>query len=143
VLEPAGDPDAWSQGLGERLMLMAERNLQSATIRLQPEQLGPVEIRLRVNDDGAAQVHFSAAHAQTRDALDAAIPRLRELFAEQGLSLAHANVDAGRGGFAQRGFAPGETPWAAWAELEPRVESVERTAWRAARLGERRLDVLV
>jgi flagellar hook-length control protein FliK len=144
VLAPAGDPDAWSRGLGERLLLMAERNLQTATIRLQPEQLGPVEIRLRVNDDGAAQVHFSAAHAQTRDALDAAIPRLRELFAEQGLSLAHANVDAGRGGFAQRGFDHVDPAWSPWREPEPERAVVAATlGWTAGGRSERRLDVLV
>jgi flagellar hook-length control protein FliK len=144
VLEPLGDADAFSQGIGERLLLLADRGLQSATIKLQPEHLGPMEIRIRVDDDGAAHVNFSAQHAQTRDALESAIPRLRELFADQGLSLSQANVDAGRGGFAQRAFAE-PPPWLQWARggtvaAEPEAEV---SAWRMTRGPERRLDVLV
>ena len=39
-----------------------------------------------------ASVQFGAAHADTRNALENALPRLREMFASQGLSLADANV---------------------------------------------------
>lgn len=142
ILKPLGDADAWSQGVGERVLMMAERGLQSATIKLQPEHLGPMEIRIQVDEDGAAQVNFSAQHAQTRDALETAIPRLRELLAEQGLSLSQANVDAGgRGGFAQRAFGNEPPPWLRWgggAEAE-----VETLTWRGGRSSERRLDVLV
>lgn len=145
ALEPLGDGEAFSRGMGERLLLLADRGLQSATVRLQPEHLGPMEIRIRVDEDGSAQVHFSAQHAQTRDALEHAIPRLRELFADQGLSLSQANVDAGRGGFAQRAFGPETPPWLRWggagaAEPEPETPPSAR---RLARGAERRLDVLV
>jgi flagellar hook-length control protein FliK len=143
TLDPLNDRQTLAQGLGERMLLMAERGLQSATIRLQPEHLGQMEIRIRVNDDGAAQVHFSAHHAQTREALEGAIPRLRELFADQGLSLTQANVDSGRSAFAQRDFQAGAPLWLGQDRDAPDMPTAAGTAWRIARPSERRLDVLV
>jgi flagellar hook-length control protein FliK len=43
-------------------------------------------------DDRGTSVTFAAHHAQTRDAIEQALPRLRELFLEQGLSLGQASV---------------------------------------------------
>jgi len=124
---------------------MADKGLQSATIRLQPEHLGPMEIRIQVSDDGGAQVNFSAHHAQTRDALEGTMPRLRELLADQGLNLQQANVDAGRGGFGHRGFAAPLPDWNRLASPEPEVTPIEMTlsAWSHGPRAERRLDVLV
>jgi hypothetical protein len=88
-------------------------------------------------------VHFSAHHAQTREALEGAIPRLRELFADQGLSLTQANVDSGRSAFAQRDFQAGAPPWRGPDRDAPDLPTAAATAWRMARPSERRLDVLV
>lgn len=83
---------AWADELGTRLTILAERGGQhSASIRLSPEHLGPLEVRISVRDDQAS-VWFGAAHADTRAAIEQALPRLRELFASQGLSLADAGV---------------------------------------------------
>ncbi len=144
ALEPLADRDAWSQGLGERLLLMAERGMQSATLRLQPEHLGPMQIRINVDEDGAAQVLFSAHQATTREALEQAIPRLRELFADQGLTLMQANVDAGRNGFAQRGFATASPAWANWSNDDRETATLTAaSAWQIRPQSDRRVDVFV
>lgn len=127
TLQPAGDQEAWSKGLGERLLLMVDKGLQSARLRLHPEHLGPMEIRIHVDEDGATRVLFSAHHGQTREALEQTIPRLHELFAEQGLNLSQANVDAGRQGAFDRqqgdaGAFPGSPPAA-----EPAAEHAPPT----------------
>ncbi|HHJ12752.1 MAG TPA: flagellar hook-length control protein FliK, partial [Gammaproteobacteria bacterium] len=83
----------WDNALGERVVWMVGQRLQSAEIKLNPPQLGPIEVRVSLNhDQSQAQVSFTAQHAVVRDALDAAVPRLRELFAEQGLSLGQVDV---------------------------------------------------
>lgn len=87
---PVGS-SAWADELGTRLALMAERGHHSASLRLSPEHLGPLEVRIAVRDDQAS-VWFGASNADTRAALEQALPRLRELFASQGLSLADAGV---------------------------------------------------
>lgn len=82
---------AWSDSLGERVVFMSGNRIQNAEIRLTPAELGPIRVNVSL-DDGAAHVTFSAQHATTREAIEAAMPRLREMLAEQGLSLGNANV---------------------------------------------------
>lgn len=82
---------AWGEQIGERVLLMAGKQMTSAEIRLTPAELGPLRIQVSV-DDGAANVTFQAQHAVTREAIEQALPRLRELLAENGLSLGEASV---------------------------------------------------
>jgi flagellar hook-length control protein FliK len=144
TLQPLVGGEAWSKNLGDRLLMMAENGMQTARLKLHPEHLGPLEIRISVDDNGASQVWFSAHHSQTREAIEQALPRLRELFAEQGLNLAHTNVDSGRGAFAQRHFAAQADSWAQWASDEPAIPATANlTSWQIARGSSRRLDVTV
>jgi flagellar hook-length control protein FliK len=82
---------AWADELGTRIVLLTERGQHSASLRLSPEHLGPLEIRIATRDDQVS-VWFGAAHADTRAAIEHALPRLREMFEAQGMSLADASV---------------------------------------------------
>lgn len=90
VHTPVGS-GAWPDEIGSRVMMMAEQGRQTASLRLSPEHLGPLEINITIQDDRAS-VWFGAAHADTRSAIEHALPRLRELFESQGLSLTDAGV---------------------------------------------------
>ncbi|MGH8177617.1 MAG: flagellar hook-length control protein FliK [Steroidobacter sp.] len=90
VHTPVGS-GAWADEIGSRLTMMAEQGRHTASLRLSPEHLGPLEIRIAIRDDQAS-VWFGAAHADTRAAIEHALPRLRELFESQGMSLADAGV---------------------------------------------------
>jgi flagellar hook-length control protein FliK len=90
VNAPVGSPQ-WRDEIGARISLMVQQGNHSASLRLSPEHLGPLEVRISVQNDQAS-VWFGAAHADTRAAIEHALPRLRELFASQGLSLADAGV---------------------------------------------------
>lgn len=83
--------NAWGDKLGERVLLMTNRQLQSAELRLTPADLGPVRVRVSV-EEGAAHVTFHAQHAVTREAIEQALPRLREMLTESGLSLGQTDV---------------------------------------------------
>ena len=87
---PVGNA-AWADEIGSRMTMMVEQGKHTASLRLSPEHLGPLEVRITMTDDKAS-VWFGAAHADTRTAIENALPRLREMFASQGLSLADANV---------------------------------------------------
>jgi flagellar hook-length control protein FliK len=89
---------AWRDELGDHLTMLAQRGHDSASLRLSPEHLGPLEVRISMRE-GEASVWFGAANADTRAALDQSLPRLREMFASQGMVLADAGVfkDAPRG----------------------------------------------
>ncbi len=90
VQAQVGSP-GWSDELAGRIAWIAREDLQSASIRLSPEHLGPLDVQVSVRD-GDAIVSFAASHADTRAALEQALPKLRELLAAQGLTLAGANV---------------------------------------------------
>jgi flagellar hook-length control protein FliK len=77
--------------MSSRVVWMAKEGVQQAELRLTPANMGPVEVRLHVQNDQAS-VTFLAQHAATRDALEQALPRLRDSFAESGLELANAEV---------------------------------------------------
>jgi flagellar hook-length control protein FliK len=91
---------AWKDELGAQLTWMAINGREAASLRMSPEHLGPLEIRISMND-GQASVYFGASNPDTRSALEQSLPRLRELFASNGLVLADAGVsrDAPRNAF--------------------------------------------
>jgi flagellar hook-length control protein FliK len=90
VHSPVGSA-AWADEVGTRVVMMTESGNHTASLKLSPEHLGPLEINITVRDDKAS-VWFGAAHADTRAAIETALPRLREMFESQGLSLADAGV---------------------------------------------------
>lgn len=94
VSQSVSDP-AWGAAIGERLVWMAKGDHQMAELKITPPNLGPLEIKLTINHDQAS-VSFVSHHALVRDALEAAIPRLREMLADQSLNLAQADVGAGQ-----------------------------------------------
>lgn len=81
----------WPEHVGHEVRILVERGVQAATLRLTPEHLGPVDVRIDIVND-KANVVFGAAHADTRAALTEAIPKLREMFAGAGLTLGDAGV---------------------------------------------------
>lgn len=83
--------NAWEANLGSRLQMMVGKNVQTAEIRLDPPELGSIDIKIKITND-VASVNITSAHAQVRDALETAVPRLREMFEESGLSLGDVNV---------------------------------------------------
>ncbi len=86
----------WAEELGERLLWMQNKSVHVAELRLNPAHLGPVEVKIQVNQEETL-VHFTAQHAPAREAIDAALPRLREMFNAQQLSLAQVEVSSHNG----------------------------------------------
>lgn len=81
----------WNDELGAHLTWMTQKGLESGSLRVSPEHLGPVEVQISVQN-GDASVWFGASHADTRAALEQALPRLREMFASQGMTLTDSGV---------------------------------------------------
>ena len=87
----------WSDAVSDRVMWMMQGDQQFARLKLNPPNLGPLEVRVSVHQDQTS-VAFLAQHAAVRDALEAAIPRLREMFDQASLQLVRADVsDPGAG----------------------------------------------
>ena len=81
----------WQRELGQRLVESTTHGMRELRLQLQPEHLGPLEVRLRMHDSQVG-VWFGSGSAEVRDALQSALPRLREMFAEGGLTMGGASV---------------------------------------------------
>jgi flagellar hook-length control protein FliK len=81
-----------SDQVAERVQMMMSKNLKHVDIRLDPPELGRMQIRMSLNNDSAT-VHFTVQHQQTRDMVDQAMPRLREMLSQQGIQLADTSVE--------------------------------------------------
>ena len=108
----------WPHAVAAQVNLFVANGVQSATLRLSPEHLGPVEVHIDVQSS-QVNVNFSAAHAETRAALEQTVPRLRELFASGGLTLGQANVQADPRPGSQSTPVPVRTAFSQAATLEP------------------------
>lgn len=82
---------AWHQELGDKLVFMAGRQGQMAELILNPPSLGAVEVRLNMNGSEASAQFFSA-NSNVRDAIEAALPKLREMMQGAGIELGNASV---------------------------------------------------
>jgi flagellar hook-length control protein FliK len=97
-LEPGADMDQ----VATRIRWLADRQIGEARIRLNPPELGALDIRLSVVDDETF-VQITAHGAGTRELLEGAIPKLRALLGAGGLSLGGASIDGGQSGHADHG----------------------------------------
>ncbi|MGX9417238.1 flagellar hook-length control protein FliK [Vibrio sp. WJH972] len=92
--------------LSERVQMMLSKNLKNIDIRLDPPELGRMQIRMNMNGDSAT-VHFTVANQHARDALEGAMPRLRDMLAQQGVQLGETGVQQ-QNAQQQQGYASGE-----------------------------------
>ncbi|MGF1864593.1 flagellar hook-length control protein FliK [Enterovibrio norvegicus] len=86
-----------ANALSERVNMMLSKNLKHVDIRLDPPEMGRMQIKLSMNQDQAT-VQFTVANTQARDLVEQSMPRLREMLQQQGLQLAQSSVqqqDAG------------------------------------------------
>jgi flagellar hook-length control protein FliK len=86
--------DAWENQVGQKIVYMAGSEEQTASLTLNPPDLGPLQVVLSVSNDQAS-VTFSANQEEVRQALENALPRLREMMSESGIALGNATVNAG------------------------------------------------
>lgn len=93
-----GTPE-FTQHLGVEVMLMTRDGIERATLTLNPADLGPIQIDLKMHAQ-VADLSFVVAHATTRDAIEQSLPKLGEMLASQGLSLgsSHVGSDGARHG---------------------------------------------
>lgn len=90
-LEPNVGTGGWDNALGQRVLWMVSQQHQLAELNLNPPDLGPLQVVLSVNNDQASAA-FVSQNPEVRQALEAALPRLKEMMAESGINLGNATV---------------------------------------------------
>ncbi len=123
---PPQEQQTWQTELSQRIFWMTENKTPVATLRLNPPELGLVEVRVSVSQDQAA-VSFATSSPEVRSAIEAALPRLQGLFQQNGMDLSHTDVGQhgeSRAGVSEHGNRP--EPSGSESDLgdhEPVVES--------------------
>ncbi len=132
---PAGNEARLPGALAERLHWMIDQNLGEARIKLNPPQLGAIDIKITMADDQTF-VQFTASQAGAREIIESALPRLRDLLGAAGLAFGGATV----GGESTSRGQP-EVRRSALPELEP-IDVIEPLI-QSSRTADGRIDVYV
>lgn len=85
--------DEWQQALSQQIVMFSRNGQQNAELRLHPEDLGAIQISLKLDND-QAQINLVSSHSHVRAALEAAIPQLRSALAESGINLGESQVSS-------------------------------------------------
>jgi flagellar hook-length control protein FliK len=96
--------DLAADQMAERVQMMMSKNLKNIDIRLDPPELGRMQIRMNMSGD-VANVQITVSNPAARELIEQTIPRLREMLAQSGVALADTSVQqqSSRGGQAQQG----------------------------------------
>ena len=95
---PMNNPK-WGENFTQRVQWLVNQSMSGAQIRLNPQHMGPIEVRIQMQNEQAT-VSFTAQHGATREAIDAALPRLREMFNEQNVNV--VDIDVSQHSFAEQ-----------------------------------------
>ena len=104
----------WGGLLGERIRWLSSANMDAADIRLDPPELGPLQVKVQAHRDGAS-VQFTTHSAVVRDMVEQSLPRLREMLEGSGMSLLDVNVAQQQNG-GGRGHREALAQNASWAD---------------------------
>ena len=93
TIAPQVGSSGWDQAVGQKISWMASGGQSSATLTLNPPELGPMQIVLNVNNQHASAT-FISHQPEVRAALESAIPKLREIMEQSGIQLGQCNVNS-------------------------------------------------
>ncbi|MES2014110.1 MAG: flagellar hook-length control protein FliK [Pseudomonadota bacterium] len=84
----------WDQAISQKVVWMVGAGEQSATLTLNPPDLGPLQVVIHVHND-QADTTFISDNAEVRQALENGFSNLRDKMSESGIQLGQANVSTG------------------------------------------------
>jgi flagellar hook-length control protein FliK len=94
AIAPHVGASGWDDAFSQKVVFLSKADQQSAELTLNPRDLGPLQVTLQVSESHAHAL-FVSQHAQVREAVEAAMPKLREAMEANGISLGSASVSDG------------------------------------------------
>ena len=121
IASPLGS-SGWADEFSQKINWISTQQNQIAELHLSPPDLGPLDVVLKISDNQATAL-FTSPHSAVREAVENALPKLREILADNGITLGNTTVsdqpprgrdaerfmDQGSGTGTQRGGS-GEAP---------------------------------
>ncbi|MBI5626191.1 MAG: flagellar hook-length control protein FliK [Nitrosomonadales bacterium] len=119
ISSPLGN-SSWAGDFSQKIIWMCTHNNQVAELQLNPPDFGPLNVVLKISDNQATAM-FTSPHSAVREAVENAMPKLREILADNGIMLGNTTVsdqsprdrsadgfmNQGSGAAAQRGISGG------------------------------------
>lgn len=84
----------WGEEVSQKVVWFTGRNIQAAEMHLNPAELGPIDVKINIQND-VASVTFNVHNASVRDLLESNVVRLREMMEASGVNVGDVNVDSG------------------------------------------------
>ena len=94
AIAPHVGSSGWDDAFSQKVVFLSNAHTQSAELTLNPKDLGPLQVVLQVADNHAHAL-FVSQHAQVREAVEAALPKLREAMEANGIGLGSTSVSDG------------------------------------------------
>lgn len=93
-ITPSVGQSGWNEAINQRIVWMASQNIQSATLNINPEHLGPLQIQIQMDSNQQANVQFFSAQPEVRLALQNSIPMLSQMLEQTGIQLGQSDVSS-------------------------------------------------
>ncbi|MDZ4200618.1 MAG: flagellar hook-length control protein FliK [Gallionella sp.] len=91
ISTPVSNSPVWANDFSQKITWMSNQQNQTASLHLNPPNLGPLDVVLKISDNQATAL-FTSPHGAVREAIENAIPKLREMLADNGIMLGNATV---------------------------------------------------
>lgn len=85
----------WGEHFNDQIVWLGQQKINSALIKIHPEELGPIEVTVKVVKEEAS-VAINTHNSVVRDMLEQAVPRLKEMLADQGVNLTQVNIESNK-----------------------------------------------
>tara|TARA_R110002072_G_scaffold154_2_gene1005 strand:+ start:2309 stop:3583 length:1275 start_codon:yes stop_codon:yes gene_type:complete len=93
----------WSDELSQKVVWFSGRNISAAEMHLNPAELGPIDVKINVQND-VASITFNVSNSSVKDLLESSVVRLREMMEANGINVGEVSIDSNaRGNSGQQG----------------------------------------
>ncbi|QFQ32950.1 hypothetical protein FQV33_02430 [Buchnera aphidicola (Aphis fabae)] len=83
----------WKKAISQQVLLSISNKENKAEIRLQPESLGSIYVKIQMKDD-QAKLKFISDHTEIKNFLNNCIPFLRDSLNKNGIFLKKVNISS-------------------------------------------------
>lgn len=91
ITQSIGEPE-WGNHFNQQIIWLGQQQIDNAVIRIHPEELGPLEVKLHWVDDNI-DINIQATNQPIGRLLEQSMPLLKEMMLEQGLTLSQVTIE--------------------------------------------------
>ena len=84
----------WNEAFNQRVIFMTHNNINSASISINPENLGPIQVQLQMDANQQTSIHFIANNPEVRQIITDSIQQLGAIFDQSGIQLGQTSVSS-------------------------------------------------